>query len=163
MDTVSPVANMVIVKALLALDVIDKWNVHQLDISNPFLKGDLTDEVHMSLPLGHKLPFPSTQPLVCKLKRFVYGLKQPSRQWNVKVTEIVTFLGFTKSKAIYTKFTIGKGSSFNVILVYVDDILIAGPSIDNITKFKSDISLHFKLRNLGCFKYFVGIEVAHSK
>lgn len=127
LDTFSPVAKMVTVKFVLALLAINKCHLHQLDISNAFLNGDLYEEVYMSLPSGYKpvINSSNSQPLVCKLIKSLYGLKQASRQWNVKLTEIVTLLGFTQSKADYIMFTKGQGSDFIVIIIYVDDILIA--------------------------------------
>ena len=32
--------------------------------------------------------------LVCKLKKFIYGLKQASRQWYWKFDEVITSFGF---------------------------------------------------------------------
>lgn len=167
LDTFSPVAKMVTVKSLLALAAINKWNLHQLDISNAFLNGDLTEEVYMSLPLGYQptstvSTVSHSQPMVGKLIKSLYGLKQTSRQRNVKLTEILSLLGFTQSKADYSLFTKGIGPQFIALLVYVDDILIAGPNINLIAQFKKDLSSHFKLRDLGLLKYFLGIEIAGS-
>lgn len=124
-------------KSVIALAAIQKWHLHQLDISNAFLNGDLTEEVYMTLPLGYKpkITTPSSQPIVCKVIKSLYGLKQASRQWNVKLTEILQILGFTQSKADYSLFTKGKDDTLIVLLVYVDDILITGPNLDIISKF----------------------------
>ena len=53
--------------------------------------------------------------------------------------------------------------SFTTILVYVDDILIVGNNITRIMTIKENLQNHFKLRDLGKLKYFLGIEVARSK
>lgn len=162
LDTFSPVANMVTVKAILALATIQKWHMHQLDISNAFLNGELSEEVYMSLPLGYNKHSTSSN-LVCRLTKSLYGLKQASRQWNVKLTSTLVDLGFKQSKADYSLFTKGQGNNFILLLIYVDDILIAGPDISIITEFKTLLSTHFKLRDLGKLKYFLGLEVAQSK
>ena len=48
----SPVAKMVNVKLFLALVAMQGWILHQLDVNNAFLNGDLHKEIYMSFPFG---------------------------------------------------------------------------------------------------------------
>ena len=48
-------------------------------------------------------------------------------------------------------------------MIYVDDILIASSSDDLVEEFKSLLNSHFKLKDLGNLKYFIGLEIARSK
>ena len=65
-----------------------------------------------------------------------------------------------KSNANYSLFTKGSGSSFVALLVYVDDIIITGPNSLIIDSLKSFLHSKFKLKDLGCLKYFIGLEIA---
>ena len=52
-ETFSPVVKHTTVKLLLALSTIHGFSLHQLDISNAFLNGDLDEEIYMKLPPGY--------------------------------------------------------------------------------------------------------------
>ncbi|KAL0398049.1 UNVERIFIED_CONTAM: Retrovirus-related Pol polyprotein from transposon RE1 [Sesamum calycinum] len=67
-----------------------------------------------------------------------------------------------QSKHDYCLFTKHSGSDFLVLLLYVDDILLAGSSTDMITEVKVFLDKLFTIKDLGTAKYFLGLEIARS-
>ncbi|KAK4406641.1 Retrovirus-related Pol polyprotein from transposon RE1 [Sesamum angolense] len=67
-----------------------------------------------------------------------------------------------KSKHDYCLFTMGSGSSFLDFLVYVDDALLVGPSDALIAATKAHLDRLFTIKDLGCAKYFLWVEIACS-
>ena len=49
------------------------------------------------------------------------------------------------------------------MVVYVDDIVITDNDQDGITDLKQHLFKHFRTKDLGRLKYFLGIEVAQSR
>ncbi|GKB73600.1 ribonuclease H-like domain-containing protein [Tanacetum coccineum] len=51
-ETFSLVVKPATIRTVLSLDVSRKWPIHQLDVKNAFLNGDLSETVYMHQPLG---------------------------------------------------------------------------------------------------------------
>ncbi len=94
-----------------------------MDVNSAFLQGDLFEEIYMVPPpgileLGDKR--------VCKLKKSLYGLKQAPRQWFQKFSNTLVRYDFEQSTLDHSLFTSQTGATFTVVLLYVDDMIIAG-------------------------------------
>jgi len=70
-ETFAPVAKLNSVRVILSLAANLDWPLHQLDIKNVFLNGELEEEVYMTIPQG--LENPRTAGKVCKLRKSLYG------------------------------------------------------------------------------------------
>ncbi|GKV50014.1 hypothetical protein SLEP1_g56732 [Rubroshorea leprosula] len=158
-ETFAPVAKMVTVRTLLALASIKRWELHQLDVNNAFLQGDLHEEVYMKIPQGFTC---NQSNKVCRLRKSLYGLRQASRNWFEKFTTSLEAVGFKQSKADYSLFTLAIADSFVAVLIYVDDIVITGNDGARIATLKHYLHSAFSIKDLGPLKYFLGIEVART-
>ncbi|XP_022867073.1 uncharacterized protein LOC111386827 [Olea europaea var. sylvestris] len=79
-DIFSHVAKLTSIWVLLAVVVVNNWYLHQLDVNNALLHGDLHEEVYMDISQVYYSQDPS---LVCELNKSLYGLKQASRYNNL--------------------------------------------------------------------------------
>lgn len=66
-ETFALVAKIITVRTILALAISQLWSLHQMDIKNAFLHGDLKEEVYMKLPSDAPTASPTN---ICKAKPF---------------------------------------------------------------------------------------------
>ena len=128
--------------------------IHQLDIKNAFLHGDLEEEVYMEKP--HGFVAQREYGKVCCLEKALYGLKQSPRAWFGKFSKEIQAFDMNKSKKDH--FVFYKKSAVGIILlvVYVDDIVITGNDHVGISDLKAFMQSKFHTKDLGELKYFLG-------
>jgi len=78
-ETFSLVAKVPSIRLFISLAATYDWVLHQLDVKNAFLHGDLHEEVYMEQPPGFVAQGESGR--VCKLRKSLYSLKQSPRAW----------------------------------------------------------------------------------
>lgn len=158
-ETFAPVAKMTTVRSLLRVVAGKGWIVHQMDVHNAFLHGDLKEEVYMKLPQGFQVSDPNK---VLRLHKAVYGLRQAPRCWFSKLTDALKKYGFKHSYADYSLFVFSRRGMELRVLIYVDDLLVYGNDAQFLNKFKEYLCECFHMKDLGKLKYFLGIEVGRG-
>jgi hypothetical protein len=76
-ETFSLVIKPAIVRVVLSIATSKDWPIHELNVKNAFLHGNLTETVFAQQPSGFFSP--SHLDYVCKLHKSLYGLKQAPR------------------------------------------------------------------------------------
>ena len=135
--------------------------LHQMDVKTAFLNENLDEEVYMDQPKGFALK--GKENLVCKLKRSIYGLKQASRQWYIKFHNTIISFDFkenTVDKCIYLKVS---GSKFIILILYVDDILLASSDLGLLHETKKFLIKNFEMKDMGEAAYVIGIEIFRNR
>ena len=101
--------------------------------------------------------------LVCRLKKSLYRLKQAHKQWYIKFDTFMCNSGFHrtyKDQCCYFKKFF---NSYIVLLLYVDNMLIAGSNLKEINKLKKDLSKEFEMKDLGLTKQILGMRISRGR
>jgi hypothetical protein len=118
-----------------------------MDVKTAFLNGELNEEIYMNQSDGFVAPGQENK--VCRLRKFLYGLKQASKQWHEKFDRTLISVGFVVNEAdtcVYYRFGGGK---VVILCLYVDDILIFRTSTNVINDVKLFLSQSFDIKDLG--------------
>ncbi|KAJ9556963.1 hypothetical protein OSB04_011577 [Centaurea solstitialis] len=89
-------------RVLLSIAANLDWPLHQLDVKNAFLNGDLEEEVFMDIPRGFNSQ--ANQGKVCNLRKSLYGLKQSPWAWFDRFSKVLKRTRYTQCQADHTLF-----------------------------------------------------------
>ncbi|BBH05273.1 ABC-2 type transporter family protein [Prunus dulcis] len=140
-ETFAPVAKLNTVRVLLSLAANLDWPLHQFDVKNAFLHGELTR----------------------RLRKALYGLKQSPRAWFGRFTMAMKNNGFKQCNSDHTLFLKHRKGKVTALIIYVDDMIITGNDKQEISQLQDYLATEFEMKDLGGLKYFLGIEVARSQ
>jgi hypothetical protein len=131
--------------------------LHQMNVKNVFLNDDLQESVYMVQPKSFIME--GKEHMGCRLKKSIYGLKQVSRQWYLKFDEVIKKFGFVKNQMNNCICIKIKGSMFIILILYVDDILLASSDKNLLYETNGFPSSNFDMKYLGDASYVLGIEI----
>ena len=157
-DTFCPTARITSIRMLLQIAMQQNLKVHQMDVKTAFLNGPIDCELYVEQPKGFEKMGTKGEKLVCKLNKSLYGLKQSGRIWNLLLHDYLIEQGFKQSltdMCVYTKQT---HDCYVILLVWVDDIIIAANSEDVLQNEKQTLSKRFKMKDLGQLSLFLNIQ-----
>ncbi|KAH9734074.1 Integrase catalytic domain-containing protein [Citrus sinensis] len=158
----SPVVRLTTVRVVLAMCATFDLHLEQLDVKTAFLHGELEEEIYMLQPEG----FAETgkENLVCRLNKSLYGLKQAPRCWYKRFDSFIMSLGYNRLSsdhcAYYKRF---EDNDFIILLLYVDDMLVAGPNKDRIQELKAQLAREFEMKDLGPANKILGMQIHRDR
>ena len=143
----------------IVLSIVDTKDLHleHLDVKKTFLHGDLDEEIYMAQPQGFEVK--GKESLVCRLKKSLYGLKQPSWQWYIKFDNFMCEHGYNSyhlDHCVYFKRL--DDENYIILFLYVEDMLVAGSNMDHIKELKEPLVHSFSMKDSGATKQILGMK-----
>ena len=157
----------------------------QLDLKTAFLNVPLDETiycspVHDQLPLTIKLLkkiyIPSQRKhiveqikllkkgYVLRMLKVCYGLKQAPRQWWKELNKFFNDLGFRSIHSDICFYVLHlAGRAYALLLLYVDDILLAATMHELVLRYSSLVARRFKVSNSGPLENYLNIAITHIR
>ena len=157
-ETFAPTARISSIRMLLQISVQNNYILSQMDFKTAYLNADIDREIFVQQPEG----FDTGDGRVLKLKKSLYGLKQSGRNWNNLLQSFLVNQGFTQSLNDYCVFIKNYQGSYLLIIVWVDDLLIAASDIQILSEMKKSLAEKFRMKDLGKLTYFLGIDFTYE-
>jgi hypothetical protein len=148
-------------RIIMALVAHYDLELHQMDVKMTFLNGDLLENVCMTQPKGFTIK--GKEHMRCHLRKFIYELKQASRQWYLMFDETIRSFGFKENEednCIYAKF---RNEKFIFLILYVNDILLVSSDVGLLLETKRFLSSNFDMKDLGETSFVLGIEIHRDR
>ena len=134
-----------------------------MDVKMTLLHGDLHEEIYMQQPEGFESK--GIEQMVCKLNKSLYGLKQAPHEWYHKSHSFMLSQGYRRSNIVhclYTKKAID--GRFLILILYVDDMLLAGSSMDEMATLQSKLNDDaFDMKDLGNANHILGMRIMRDR
>ena len=156
--TFAPVMRFETLRTLLAFATSKKWDIKQLDVKGTYLHELLNESIFMDQPRG----FDDGSGCVCKLIRALYGLRQAGNVWNREFNAAMKEIGFTQIKADPCCYLQHQGEEFDILLVWVDDIISIASSMTRNDAVEQDLSGKFEIKALGQPKMLLGMGICQN-
>ncbi|KAJ4710363.1 Retrovirus-related Pol polyprotein from transposon TNT 1-94 [Melia azedarach] len=132
-ETFSPISSKDSFRIIMALVAHFNLELQQMDVKTTFLNGDIDETICMVQPENFVSGDPKN--MVCKLKKFIYGLKQASRQWYFKFHQVII--------------------PFDFEMNLVDDCLLH--------ETKRFLAKNFEMKDLGDASFVLGIQIHRDR
>ncbi|GKB02105.1 putative RNA-directed DNA polymerase [Tanacetum coccineum] len=131
----SLVVKMTTIRLVLSIVAAENLYLEQLDVKTTFLHGDLDEDICITQPEGFHSAG-KEENLVCNLKKSLYELKQAPRQWYLKFDSFMPKAGYKRCAMDHCCYLKKFGSSSIILLLYVEDMLVAGSDMAEIKNSK---------------------------
>ena len=151
------------IRLVLIIAAARDFNLTQIDIRQAYLQAELPEKLYMRVPPGIPAFNEKREPLVCRLNRSLYGLKQAGREWGVLFASFLVSWGFTRSSIDTCLFTYAKSGLVLWMLVYVDDCIIVDNDESLRARFVADLSKRFPVDDRGELAWMLGLAVRRDR
>lgn len=163
-ETYAPVTKLATLRTFLTIAAQDDLDLFQGDFKTAFLTASLVETVYMDQPTGYEQQGSGQRKLVAHLLKAIYGLKQASTAFYDRASTFFATLGLHPTEADSCLFVGSINGRRLMLILYVDDFIIAG-SKEDVTAIMTAIKSEFTIDGRGNLDsgMILGIQVKRDR
>eukprot|EP00953_Heterococcus_sp_UTEX-ZZ885_P039071 20043-Heterococcus_DN1.PRE.3 len=158
-EVFAPTVRFSSLRVLFVLIIQHGWFATQFDVDTAFLHAPLHETIYIRLPAQYTQYDDRGTPLVCSLKKTIYGLKQSARELYKLMHNWFINHGFTQNSAdpcIYCRIS---DTGTIIVALYADDCLMVGTVQFEMNGLENEFNNDFSIKRLGEPTYLLGMEI----
>lgn len=159
----STVAKLSTLRIVFTIAVARDLNLSSIDIRQAYLQAKLNEDLYMQVPPGMPDSDSDGNKLVARLKSSLYGLKQAGREWHTLFTATLKEWGFHQSEIDVCLFTFSRGTSMLIVVVWVDDCVIADNDPELREEFVGWLGKRFPVDDKGELLWILHVRVTRDR
>ena len=134
-----------------------------LDVQRTFLNAGVEEDVFVKMAPGYETNDEAGVPLVMKLKKNLYGLRQSPKYWFGMMDVELAVIGFRPLKSDPCVYVYENKTGFAVLRLYVDDILFLSVSKSLLNNLKKKLMNRFEMPDMGDVSGILGMNVTRDR
>jgi hypothetical protein len=142
---------------LIGIIGFNNLEIHQMNIKNAFLNGNLNENIYIEEPEGSKVP--GQERKLCKFVKSLYGLKQAPKLWYEKFDNVMLSNGFDINKCVYIK---NINTIYVIVCLYIDDMLIFDSNANIIKTNKQMLTSKFDMKDMGVAYVILRMKISKT-
>ena len=157
-ESSSPTSSQASIRMVLSIVAVKDWELRQLDVDMAYLEAGVKEELYVELPEDYR----ASCDQVGRLQKTMYGLVHAVLLWSKKFSAELAARGFEQCQAdpcVFRRILRGK---FVIIVVYVDDLLVASETKRDEEQAIYDLRYCFFIKDLGEAGFYLGCHIARD-
>ena len=152
-------------RLVLAISARKGYHLSGADIKTAYLNSTIDDDltIYMRQPKGFEKTGPKGEEMVCLLQKAIYGLKQSGARWEARLVQYLLGAGFERCDVDPCLYLLRRNGETLLLVVYVDDLIMATSTIALRQEVVSDLTKNFKLKDTGDLDWVFGTSIVQSK
>ena len=160
----SPTTRLSTIRLIVSLSVQKGPKLIQMDIKTAYLIAPIAEKYYMKQSEGFEQLDNKGKPLICLMKKSLYGLKQSGRNWFQTFRNFLVAKGFESSvhdNCLFIKKI--ERQLQGAVSLWVDDIISCEFQERFSSWFESELSKDFKISDFRDLCWFLGMKIVKKK